>query len=424
MHMKPIHFVAILLLVATSVLWSCTPKQELQPGPYLGIIRIDSADPSLDIPFNMTLSVSTDGQRMMEVTNAGEVILLNEVTVSNDTLFIKFPIFSSEIVCRFTEDSLVGSYYPKGREAGIAYQFFAMQGVTDRFPAHTEPAASNVSGRWRILENPGTPDSALMVGEFIQDSNHVVGTVLTTSGDYRFLEGKVSGNKFMVSAVDGAHSLVFTADIAADGSMSGRFIGSPAWRSSWKAVKDSTVTLPSGRDLIKLKKGAPRFTFTFPDVYGKPVSLDDTMFTGKVVVVEAMGTWCPNCMDEALFLKEVYEKYREQGLEIVGLCFEDKTFEASQAKMQRFIAQTGAGYTFLYAGPRGRESIRNVLYVAEGMLAYPTTLYLDRKGEIRRIETGFSGPGTGIHYEMLKEETVRFIDKLLMEKDTLPQEEE
>jgi peroxiredoxin len=408
--------ILLFALLASAVLFACKPKPFLQPGPYLGVIRIDSTDPSLDVPFNMTLSVSTDGQRVIEVTNAGETILVNEINVSNDSLYLRFPIFYSEIVCRFTKDSLVGSYYPKGRDAGIAYMFFAVAGQTDRFPGHTEPAAFNVSGRWRIMENPGTPDSNLMVGEFRQESGLVTGTILANGGDYRYLEGKVSGNKFMVSAMDGAHSLAFVADIAPDGSMNGRFIGGPRWKSVWKAVKDSTVTLPRGQDLVKLKKGAPRFTFTFPDVNGQPVSLDDTVFRGKVVIVEAMGTWCPNCMDESLYLKDVYDRYREQGLEIVGLCFEDKTFEVSQGKMQRFISQTGAAYKFLYAGPRGGGSLRTVLYVADGMLAFPTTIYIDRKGTIRRMETGFSGPGTGSHYDDLVRETTGFIEKLLAEK--------
>lgn len=406
----------VIILLTTAILYGCTPKPFLQPGPYLGVIRIDSTDPTLDIPFNMTLSISTDGQRIIEVTNAGETILINEVNVLGDTLYLSFPIFTSEIICRYTKDSLIGSYYPKGKDAGTAYRFFAKLGETDRFPSYTEPAGTNVTGRWRIIESPGTADSTLMVGEFLQDSNHVTGTVLAASGDYRYLEGKVSGNKFMISAVDGAHSLVFVADIAADGSMSGRFIGGSKWRSAWRAVRDENVTLPKGEELVTLKPGAPKFTFTFPDVYSRPVSLDDTVFSGKVVIVEAMGTWCPNCMDEAIFLKDLYEKYREQGLEIVGLCFEDKTFEASQPKMQRFISQTGAGYTFLYAGPRGRESISNVIYVADGMLAYPTTLYIDRKGVIRKIETGFSGPGTGIYYDNLKGEITGFVEKLLREK--------
>lgn len=402
-------------LIIVGIFCSCNRKPILQPGSWLGIIRIDTADPSQDIPFNMALSLSTDGQRVMEVTNAGETILITEVDLFKDSLYLKFPIFQSEIACRFTKDSLIGSYYPKGRAAGVAYLFFALRGVTDRFPAFQDPPAFNVTGRWRIMENPGTPDSTLLVGEFQQDSNRVTGTVLAPSGDYRYLEGKISGNKFMVSAVDGAHSLVFTADISPDGMMQGRFVGGPKWKSVWTAVKDSTVTLPKGEELIWLKRGASRLTFTFPNVNGEPVSLDDTLFKGKVVIVEAMGTWCPNCMDESLFFNELYGKYQDQGLEIIALCFEDPTFETSQPKMQRFINQTGSRYHFLYAGPRGRESIRSVLYVADGMLAYPTTLFIDRKGEIRRIETGFSGPGTGIHYDLLTGEITRYVNNLLTE---------
>jgi peroxiredoxin len=406
----------ILVILAAGLLFACTPKPILQPGPYLGIIRIDSADRTLDVPFNMNLSVTPDGQWMMEVTNAGETILLNELKASHDTLTMRFPIFQSEIICRFTKDSLIGLYYPKGKDAGTAYPFVAPLGVRDRFPQFTEPSSFDVTGRWRILENPGTPDSNMMVGEFTQENNRVTGTILANGGDYRYLEGKVSGNKFMVSAVDGAHSLIFTADVSPDGTLeNGRFLGSPRWTSKWRAVKDETAALPAMDKVVWLKKDAAPFAFTFPDLTGKPVSLADPKFRGKVVIIEAMGSWCPNCMDESMFLKDVYEKYNDRGLEIIGLCFEDKTFEASQPKMQRFIDQTGAGYTFLYAGPRSGESLRNVLYVADGQLAFPSTLYIDRKGTIRRIETGFSGPGTGSHYEDLKAEITAFVEKLLAE---------
>ena len=84
--------------------------------------------------------------------------------------------------------------------------------------------------------------------------------------------------------------------------------------------------------------------------------------------------------------------------------------------MERFIGQTGAGYTFLYAGPRGHESLQSVLYNLDGHMAYPTTLFIDRKGVIRKVETGFSGPGTGQHYTEFCDETLKFLDTLLEEK--------
>ena len=56
---------------------------------------------------------------------------------------------------------------------------------------------------------------------------------------------------------------------------------------------------------------------------GKIVSNTDTRFKGKVVVAIVTGTWCPNCHDEAQFLVQLHRKYRDKGLEIVALDFEE-----------------------------------------------------------------------------------------------------
>jgi hypothetical protein len=120
-------------------------------------------------------------------------------------------------------------------------------------------------------------------------------------------------------------------------------------------------------------------------------------------------------MDEARFFNDLYGRYKEKGLEIVALCFEDKTLEDSRAGMERFSSQTGAAYPFLYAGPRGRDALKTVFYNVEGQMAYPTTQYIDRLGKVRRVETGFSGPATGEHYQRYITETTRFIGVLLNE---------
>jgi peroxiredoxin len=173
--------------------------------------------------------------------------------------------------------------------------------------------------------------------------------------------------------------------------------------------------LPKMDELLKVKPNSRPFNFNLPDINGDMVTLDDPKFRDKVVMVMAIGTWCPNCMDETMFFKDIYTTYREKGLEIVALCFEGKSLESSRPAMERFITQTGAGYSFLYAGPRGRESMHSVLYNLDGRLAYPTSLYIDRKGVIRKTETGFYGPGTGQYYKDYCEGTTKFIEKLLNE---------
>ncbi len=396
---------------------SCSKKNEIKPGPWLGVISIDVNGSIKDVPFNMLYSVTPEGKMQFEVMNADEKILITEIEREGDTLEFKFPVFSSEVEAIIRNDSLVGSYYPKGKATGTAYKFYAVAGIADRFPWFTEKAAFDISGRWRIVENPGTPDSSIVIGEFKQTDSKVIGTILDPSGDYRFLEGKVAGNKFYFSKCDGAQSLILTADIKDLNTLeNGLFTGSPKWSIPWKATRDDKVELPTSEELVRVKKGYKTFDFAGKDIKGNLISSKDEKYKGKVIAVLAGGSWCPNCLDEAKMYTEFYTKYKEQGFEVVSLCFEDKTFETSAKKIERFATQTGANYTFLYAAPRGKETRDSVLYAVEGKMAYPTSLILDRKGNIRKVETGFSGPGTGDHYTKLYEETKKLIEVLLAEK--------
>lgn len=403
--------------LAALLLTGCIDFQkELPQGAWLGVIRIDSTVPGMDLPFNMIYEKNIEIESMY-VLNAGETIAITEIDRVGDSVYMKFPVFTSEIAAEFRHDSLVGRYYPKGMAVGTSYAFYAVPGIEERFPWSDDKPVADVTGRWLFIENPGTPDSSLMVGEFKQDGSRVTGTILNPTGDYRFLEGKVSGNRFMLSAIDGAHTLILTAGISPNGTLEdGKFMGSFTWKSNWRATRDEEASIPRGDQLIRLKPEAGPFNFSFPDLNGDTISLTDARFKDKVVIIQAVGTWCPNCLDEALFYRDIYSEYRDQGLEIVALSFEDKTFEASVPKMKRFKDQTGVGYPLLYAGPRGREAIRSVLYPFEGVLAFPTTIFIDKKGTIRKVETGFSGPGTGAHYDRFTDETRGLIRELLKER--------
>ncbi|RPH32376.1 MAG: TlpA family protein disulfide reductase [Bacteroidales bacterium] len=407
----------LVIAVALAIFASCGKKSEIKQGPWLGVIQIDPSDKSMDLPINMNYSVNEQGVPQMVITNADEKIVIDEITKSGDTLFMKLPVFTSEIVAIFRNDSLVGKYYPKGIAAGNPYKFFALAGITDRFPWFTEKATYNVTGRWKVIENPGTPDSTIMVGEFKQNGDRVTGTFLNTTGDYRYLEGKVSGNKFFLSAVDGSHTFIITAELTNENTMeNGRFMGSPKWVSQWCAERNEKIELPTNEQLVRVKKGYSTLDFAGIDMNGQQVTSKDKRFERKVVAVLAGGSWCPNCLDEARLFSKLYSKYKDQGFEVVALNFEDKTFEPSKKKMERFIKQTGANYTFLYVSPRGGAKRDSVLYPIEGQMAFPTGLLIDRLGNIRRVETGFSGPGTGEHYTKFVDETTKLIELLLSEK--------
>ena len=198
--------------------------------------------------------------------------------------------------------------------------------------------------------------------------------------------------------------------------VNGVISGSPKWVSPWRAAKDPQAKLPEADKLVRVKKGFDTFEFAGKDINGNMVKSSDEKFRGKVLAVLAGGSWCPNCLDEGRYYKQLYEKYRDQGFEVVSLCFEDKTFKESQPKIERFAKSIGAAYTFLYVAPRGREQRDSVLYAIEGQMAYPTSMILDRKGKIRRVETGFSGPGTGEHFVTFAKETEELVKLLLEER--------
>ena len=410
--------ILLLALVGLSLSSSAqTNGNNFKAGNWLGIIQLDDAGHGSDMPFNFKHIVLPDGKNTIEITNAGEKIIVKEITQKGDSLRLKLPIFQSEILATVKNDKLSGIYYPKGKTEGNGYNFTASYGVTDRFAGFKEKASVNVSGHWEFTEAPGTPDASKDLAEFFQTGDRVTGSILTTGGDYRYLDGKVSGNKFMVSTLDGAHSLLITGDVNAKGELvNGKFVGSRKWKTDWSAVRTSTFELPEADKLVTVKDPSIKFNFAFPDMDGKIVRLTDERFKNKVVIITATGSWCPNCLDEIRFFKDVYNNDKAKGLEIISLCFETKDYEKSKQSIVRFRDDIGAKFTFLHAGVAGSKDRSAAFPMLQGPMAFPSAVFIDRHGVIRKVHTGFSGPGTGEYYKIFAKETQNFIDQLLAEK--------
>jgi thiol-disulfide isomerase/thioredoxin len=165
-----------------------------------------------------------------------------------------------------------------------------------------------------------------------------------------------------------------------------------------------------------MKKGAKRFEFSFPDLDGNPVTSKDPRFKGKVLIVALAGSWCPNCHDEAAFLEPLYRDYRAKGVEIVSLMFEHfgDFPRASQAAL-RFKQHYGIEYTTLIAGISDKDEAGKKLPMLDKFQAFPTTVFVDKKGNVRKIHTGFTGPATGEHYSEFVAEVKSTLDQLLAE---------
>jgi thiol-disulfide isomerase/thioredoxin len=347
------------------------------------------------IPFHAKIETDSVGTKFW-VHNGAERIEADLVEVKDDSLIVQLAVFNTVLKALFLSDStLKGAYFDYSRE-NYSIPLVGSKG-TPRFP-QLDSARVSLAGRWAVGFSPGTDDGYPAVGEFKQNGNYVEGTFLTTTGDFRFLEGTVSGDSVLLSAFDGAHALLFKARIAGD-SIFGGFWSGNHWQEPWIGVRNEKAMLPNPETLTFLNPGYKRLAFSFKDIEGNVVSLSDKRFRNKVVIVQLMGSWCPNCMDETSYLVEVYKQYHAEGLEVIALAFERESDELNAIRnLSRWRTHFSIPYTILLAGSSSKDEASEKLPMLNRVLSFPTTIIIDRKMKVRRIYTGFSGPGTGEYY--------------------------
>ena len=405
----------ITVLLIAMLISSCGEKTlETSKGVWRGNIQLNDNPSESQMPFSFSWNKGHNGKDEITIMNAEERIPVNEISYSGDSVFIRLPVFKDEIKAKIiSKDSIVGLYYHFGSKSKYTMPFYAVAGKNERFNVEIKQPVIDISGRWETTVEPGDSTEYKIIGEFKQNGNKVTGTFLTTAGDHRYLDGIVSGNKMKLSSVDGNHTILITADITKEGKLeNGLLIGGPKWRDKWIATKNESFKLPEPESITKVKEGTGMIDFTFADMTGKRISLSDAKYKNKPVIVQLMGSWCPNCMDETRLFNELYEKYNQKGLQIISLCFESNNFEESKERIERFVKQLGAKYDFLYAGEVGKN-INETLPFIEKLNGYPTTLYVNKEHKIVKVYTGFSGPGTGKHYVKTKEEVIKTIESLL-----------
>jgi thiol-disulfide isomerase/thioredoxin len=296
--------------------------------------------------------------------------------------------------------------------------FTATPGQAWRFFSSATKPARNINGRWSaVFGEDGHKDTT--VGEFKQVGSKLTGTFLTTTGDYRYLEGTVKGDKIYLSTFDGGHAFLFTADIKdATTLINGKYYSGYSGLDPWTAVRNENAKLPDAYSLTYLKHGDKKIAFTFPDINGKKVSLSDARFKDKVVIVQLLGSWCPNCMDETSYMVNYYKKYHPKGVEIIGLAYERTTdFAKSKPTLQQLKTRFNINYPLLITGytPAKGDPLKSLPMLAD-FKGFPTTIIIDKKGDVRKIHTGFSGPGTGKYYTEFVSEFEKLTNELLAEK--------
>ena len=375
-----------------------------------------------NIVFNFEVRDSA-GKQIIYLRNAGERMLVDDITRAGDSIWIKLPFYESQLRARVTpEGNLEGVWLRHLVTDWQEVPFKAFYGENYRFATDKTSGTADVSGRWAAMfRTLDGKDSTFRVGEFRQKGSHVTGTFLDAGGDLRYLEGVVIGDTLKLSCFDGTHAYFFTARIGNNGKTltDGQHYSGPKGHEIWTATKDANAHLEDQFAMTKWNKDMP-FGFTFKDLDGKDVSLSDPRFKGKVVLIQIMGSWCPNCMDETRFLSSFYDEYHARGVEVVGVAYERSTdFTRSQASLRNVEQRFQVKYPMLITGVAVGDPDRasKTLPQLERIVNFPTTIFVGKTGRIEKIHTGFSGPGTGSHYEDQKTEFYTIVNDLLAAKN-------
>ncbi len=371
------------------------------------------------IVFNFQ-SKDSAGKKIIYVINGAEHLLVDSIETRDDSVFIQMPFFESGFRAKITDEgNLEGVWVKKYGKRIQILPFAATRNTKERFEISTKPVA-DISGRWVSEFRSAKGKMDTIVAEFIQNGSHLAGTFLDPTGDFRYLDGVVNGDSLKLSTFDGGNAYLFIAKIDDDKNISGgKFYSGAKSIEDWSAVKKENTEVSDGFDETKINLNAGKLNFSFPNSEdGNQVSINSDKYKGKVIVIQIMGSWCPNCMDETKFLSDFYTNNRQRGFEVIGLAYERTTdFKESQKELLPFKKRFQVQYPILITGVTVSDPLRTkkTLPQLESINAFPTTIYVDKKGNIRKVERGFSGPATGNHYTEFKNQFNNLINKMLEE---------
>ncbi len=385
------------------------PPAPVREGPWSLTLALGNR--SLPASFSV---VHGKGPLHLILENGEERIVVEDVVLKGDSILVQLPLFETRLRGVLMGDSVIqGEWANTIKGPDYIIPFRAQAG---RMPSFGEVGSStlDLAGNWKTTFSPGDTSNAYpAIGLFERTGDRLRGTFLTETGDYRYLVGAVDGDSLRLSCFDGSHAFLFLARMK-DDSLHGRFWSGTHWQEPWVAVRDDAFTLRDPDSLTTLKEGHDMVEFSFPGIDGGDVSTQDHRFRNRVLLVQVMGSWCPNCVDEARLLSEFHRKYHASGLDVVALACERKTREEAIPHLRRWRDKLGVPYEIAYVGNvTNKGEAHRKLPFLDRLMSYPTCIAIDRSGVVRRIHTGFSGPGTGEHYRRYKTELEGMIRELL-----------
>ena len=411
-----------LLLLALPGTLHASSVPAFREGKWRGVFSANE----VEVPFNFEVKKEGNGNTTLTLTNGTRRDHF-PVVQTGDSLFVKMNTYDAALIGHIQPDGSLKGYYkslvPNFR--GNSLPFTAEYGKEYRFvePGKDVKPAADLSGKWtiNIISKDKQADRVALLE---QKGNKLTGVVMSVVGDSRELEGTVQGDKFYLTGFTGPSPVFIHGTIKRDGkkvALDGEFSFGIYFSQKFEGEKNKQAGLPDPYALTYLKEGHTKLDFTLPDLAGKPVSLSDEKYQGKVVIVEIIGTWCPNCTDQTAFLSPWYKQNKHRGVEAIAVGFEQQDDLAyARYTLGKLRDKYQIEYDILFGGIADKKVASQKFAALNKMMAFPTTILIDRRGNVRQIHTGYTGEITGRYYKRYVKKWNRDLDKLLAEP--VPQE--
>ena len=356
----------------------------------------------------ISFKIIRDQHGEFSLMNGSEVVSMEKKIDRGDSAEYALSVFDARLVFPRNPGNTFQGWYRKG-DAKIPSSGLLFEAAFNTSePAREIPDDKTSSSRWPIefLEGDKVSEKGILL--LNQKGSQISGSILTPTGDYRFLNGEIKGTKAYLQTFDGGHAWYFRMEFPVEGnSLKGEFLYSQSGKQSFRGIRNDQAELESGFSKPEVKNS---LHFSATDASG--IKISEANFKGKALVIQVLGSWCPNCLDETRFLSEEYAS-RPAGIEFLGLAFERKNDAAYvNDRIATVKRKLTVPYPIYGAGMANKDSASKALPEAGGIKAFPTTLFVKKNGEILKVHSGFSGPATGAAYDAWRKEFREILKQL------------
>lgn len=363
------------------------------------------------LPFNGKFSNIKDYSATLTLTNADEKIVIDDVQLQNDSVIAPMPFFNTEMRLSIESPYMLSGVWINLDRENYRIPLTAEQGQEFRFT--NTKSERTIASRYQVKFEVGL-DSEYPAVLVIQNTDGFIeGTFLTETGDYRYLEGNIMNGSVYLSTFDGSHAFLFKAKITGDSLTSGIFKSGKAYKANWLGWADSTATLRNPAEITSYDPEIP-IDFKLTDQDGNIATWASSDLQGKVVVLDIMGTWCPNCMDASRALKELSRPYSDDDLVILPVLFEySDDLSLAKRAFSEYSGNLNIPNKFLLGGKASKKIAKEKFPMLSTISSFPTLVFVGKDQTIAEVYTGFYGPGTGKYYDSFMDSKKELLKRLV-----------